>query len=329
MSSYRVWSERPVADKYRALFDGVAEVIDPGPLDDPLNTLPGAHAILASARIRYNGAFMDQLPTLRVIARTGIGIDNISLPDATAHKIMICNTPDGPTISTAEHAVTLIMAVTKHIKRAEPPLRDGKKHDFFSEHNGLELDGRQLGLIGLGRIGSRVARVMQAVGMKVAVYDPFVSPEHAAELGVTLMPSLADVLRSADVVSIHAPLTLDTKHLINDQTLALMKPGSYLVNTARGGLVDEAALLKALEAGHLNGVGLDVFDPEPPQQDNPLLYRNDVICTPHVAGATGAGKDRLLRTAIEQILMALRGECPTYLCNPEVWDRIAAEQPRS
>jgi len=329
VSHYRVWSERPVADKYHALFDGVAEVINPGPIDDPLSTLPGSHAILASARIKYNGAFMDQYPTLRVIARTGIGIDNISLPDATAHKIMICNTPDAPTISTAEHAIALIFAVTKHIKRAEPPLRDGKKHDFFSEHNGMELDGRTLGLVGLGRIGSRVARVMQAVGMQVVVYDPYVSPERAAALGVTLLPNLADVLCNADVVSIHAPLTPDTQKLINDQTLALMKPGSYLVNSARGGLVDEAALLRALEAERLNGVGLDVFDPEPPKPDNPLLYRDDVICTPHVAGATIAGKDRLIRTAIEQILMALRGECPTYLCNPEVWERIAAEQPRS
>ena len=320
MSLFRVWAERPVANKYRVLFDGIAEVVDPGPLDNPLSTLPGAHAIIASARIRYNAALMAQVPTLRVIARTGIGIDNISLADATAHKVMICNTPDGPTVSTAEHAITLIMAATKHVKRGERMLGDGRKHDFFSEHNGLELDGRQLGLIGLGRIGSRVAKVMKAVGMAVAVYDPFVSPERAAELGVTLMPNLEDVLRVADVVSVHAPLTPETKHLINAATLAQMRQGAYLVNTARGGLVDETALIEALEAGRLQGVGLDVFDPEPPDQKNPLLHRDDVICTPHIAGATVAGKERLWRNAIGQILMAFRGERPTHLCNPEVWE---------
>jgi len=319
MSLYRVWSERPLANKYRALFDGIAEVVDPGPLDNPLSTLPGAQAIIASARIRYNAALLEQVPMLRVIARTGIGIDNIALAEATARKVMICNAPDAPSVSTAEHAITLIMAVTKHVKSGERMLGDGKKHDFFSEHNSLELDGRQLGLIGLGRIGSHVAKVMKAVGMAVAVYDPFVSPERAAKLGVTLMPSLEDVLRIADVVSIHAPLTPETKHLINAAALAQMKRGAYLINTARGGLVDEAALIEALESGRLQGVGLDVFDPEPPRQDNPLLHRDDVICTPHVAGATVAGKDRLWYTAIGQILMVFRGERPTHLCNPEVW----------
>jgi len=320
VSSYRVWAERPVASQYRALFEGIAEVLDPGPLDDPFSTLSGAHAVIASARVRYNAEFMDWVPTLRVIARTGIGIDNISLSDATARRVLVCNAPDAPSVSTAEHAIMLIMAVTKHVKRGERMLHDGKKHDFFSEHSGLELEGRQLGLIGLGRIGGRVAKVMQGLGMRVVVYDPFVSQERAAGLGVTLVPRLEDVLRAADVLSIHAPLTPETRRLINADTLAHMKQGAYLVNTARGGLIDEPALVEALESGRLRGVGLDVFDPEPPHQDNPLLHRDDVICTPHVAGATVAGKERLWITAIEQILMALRGERPTYLCNPEAWD---------
>lgn len=307
MSLFRVWSERPVASKYRALFDGIAEVVDPGPLDNPLSTLPGAQAIIASARIRYNAALLDQVPMLRVIARTGIGIDNIALAEATARKVMICNTPDGPTVSTAEHAITLIMAAAKHVKRGERMLGDGRKHDFFSEHNGMELDGRQLGLIGLGRIGSHVAKVMKAVGMAVAVYDPFVSPERAAELGVSLMPNLEDVLRIADVVSIHAPLTPETRRLINAATLAQMKHGAYLINTARGGLVDEAALRAALLSGHLAGAGLDVLENEA-EGVHPFADLPQVIATPHIAGASRGSIVAVAAQTCENIGHFVRGE---------------------
>jgi phosphoglycerate dehydrogenase-like enzyme len=153
----------------------------------------------------------------------------------------------------------------------------------------------------------------------VVAYDPFVTPEQAAALGVELAPTLEALLSTADIVSLHAPYTAETRHLINAQTLAQMKPGSYLVNAARGGLVDEAALLAALESGHLAGAGLDVFDPEPPRRDHPLLLRDDVLGTGHVAGATPAGKDRLLEGALRQALQVLRGERPPYLINPEVW----------
>jgi D-3-phosphoglycerate dehydrogenase / 2-oxoglutarate reductase len=212
-----------------------------------------------------------------------------------------------------------MMSVTKHLKRSEKSIRDGQKHDYFTEFQGIELEGLTLGLVGLGRIGGRVARFANALGMKVLVYDPFIQPDRAASLDVTLVPALDALLSAADVVSLHAPLTPETQHLINEASLAKMKSGAYLINAARGGLVDEAALLKALESGHLHGAGLDVFDPEPPKQDNPLLHRDDVITTPHIAGATPASKDRLWRTAIEQVLQVLREERPLHLCNPEIW----------
>ena len=324
---YRLWFERPMPSVYAPLLDGVAVAIGPESVnsDNPLAALPDAQAIIAGARIRYDGALMDQAPALRVISRTGIGIDNLSLEAATARKIAVCNTPDGPTISTAEHAIALMFAITKFLKRNEDSLRDGRKHDFFGENQGLELAGRQLGVVGVGRIGGRVARVALALDMKVLVYDPYLGPERLAEMGVALAPTLETLLATSDVVSLHLPATAETRHLINAERLALMKPGAFLINSARGTLIDEAALIAALDSGHLGGAGLDVFDPEPPRPDNPLLHRDNVVATPHIASATPAGKDRMWRTAITQALQVLRGERPPHLCNPEVWDKLPGQ----
>jgi D-3-phosphoglycerate dehydrogenase len=155
----------------------------------------------------------------------------------------------------------------------------------------------------------------------VRAYDPFVPAGRAADLGVELMPDLESLLGEADVVSVHVPLMAKTRHMINAETIARMKPGAILVNTARGGLVDEAALLAALDSGQLSGAGLDVTDPEPPERDNPLLHRHEVIVTPHVASATTTGKSRIYRSAIEQALQVLRDERPPNVVNPAVWER--------
>src|SRR5258708_6630413 len=160
---------------------------------------------------------------------------------------------------------------------------------------------------GLGRIGGRVAKIASAIGMKVAAYDPYISTERSAELGVELMPSLEDLLRTSDVVSLHLPATTATRHLINAERLAIMKPGAYLINTARGLLVDETALTETLDSGHLGGAGLDVFEKEPPRPDNPLLGRDNVITTPHVAGTNIASLDRMWRDAIAQTILVLQG----------------------
>jgi D-3-phosphoglycerate dehydrogenase len=326
---HRIWTERPMPGRFAPLVAGAAEVVGPGRPDDGglLATLPGAHGIVAAARTRYDGALLDRVPTLRVIARMGIGVDNIAIPEATARGIAVCNAPEAPTISTAELAVTLLMAAVKHLRESQQLLAAGPGTDFFTRHDGNELNGRRLGLIGLGRIGSRVAAAAQALEMSVIAYDPAVPPARAAELGVELAGDVETVLRSADVVSLHCPLTVETRHLINAERLALMKPGAYLVNTARGGLVDEAALLAALESGRLRGAGLDVFETEPPPPDHPLLQRPEVIATPHIAGGTGASKDRLWTTALENILKVLRGERPPHLLNPEVWPAIEAGRP--
>lgn len=320
---FRIWFELTLPPEYEHLLDNAAVAIGTAGATPatPLVALPDAQAIIASAWIRYDGTLMDQAPGLRVIARMGIGYDNISIPDATARGILVCNVPEAPTISTSELAIALIFAVVKQIKRGDRDLRRGGQTDFFSNYTGRELYGLRLGLIGVGRIGSRVAQAARALGMSVVGFSPSLSDARAAELGLERAPTTEALLRSADIISLHAPITPATRHLINAEALAHMKPGAYLINTARGGLVDEAALLAALESGHLHGAGLDVFDPEPPRPDNPLLNRDDVIATPHIAGATRASKDRLWSGAISQALQALRGERPPHLVNPEVWSQ--------
>ena len=279
-----------------------------------IEAIVDAQAIVASARVRYDAELMDRVPALRVISRTGIGLDNIAVHEATARGIAVCNVPDGPTTSTAEHTVALMLAVAKQLGPAARALREGRG-DFFNEYQGIELADLRLGVIGFGKIGARVALMARGLGMLVAAFDPFVDRGVVEGLGVEYVPDLKTLLAGADVVSLHAPLTEATFKMIDADRIAQMKPGAILINAARGGLVDEAAVLVALESGHLRGAGLDVFDPEPPDPRSPLLGRDDVVATPHVAGATGASKDRLWRTAITQALQALRGERPLHLVN--------------
>jgi D-3-phosphoglycerate dehydrogenase len=320
---YKIWFERTLPAKYLPLLEDAVIV---GAASDtpetPFAAVAEAQAIIAGGRLTYDGALMDQAPQLRVISRTGIGVNNVAIAEATPRGIAVCYTPDGPTISTAEHAVGLIFHVAKQVKWAEQALQRGGKVDFFNEYQGLELFGRTLGLVGLGRIGGHVARLASAIGMKVIAFDPYISAERAGQLGVELLSTIEAVLRAADIVSLHLPLTTETQQLMNIERFAQMKPGAIFINAARGGLVDEAALLAALDSGHISGAGLDVFDKEPPPPDHPLLGRPDVVATPHIAGATEASKDRMWREAIAQALQLLRGQRPPNLVNPEVWSQF-------
>ncbi|HVC92048.1 MAG TPA: hydroxyacid dehydrogenase [Pirellulales bacterium] len=320
---HKIWFERALPPEHAHLLAGAAEAIGPASAtpDNPLAVVAEAEAIIASARIRYDGALMDRAPRLRVIARTGVGYDNVTVADATSRGIAACYTPDAPTIATSEHAIALLLATVKQLKRSNQAMLRGEKSDYMNEFSGMELYQHRLGLVGLGRIGGRVAQMAKALGMAVAAYDPFVTPARAAELGVELVSSLEGLLGISDVVSLHVPMGPQTRHMMNAERFAQMKPGAYLVNAARGGLVDESALLAALESGRLAGAGLDVFDPEPPPPDHPLLARGDVIATPHVGGATAEGRRRVWEGAIAQVLQVLRGERPPHLLNPEVWDK--------
>lgn len=320
------WSERPIPPEFHKELEGVAKIIGSGTVasDDFHEVADDVHVIIASASVSYDDAFMDKVPNLKVISRTGIGVDNISLSAATARKIAVCNTPNVPTNSTAEHAISLMMAVTKHLKRAETILhRKNDSGDYFSQHQGIELEGACLGVVGLGRIGSKVAQKALGLGMRVVAYDPFASEKQFANTDIEQAATLEALLRTADVVSLHLPSTPETHHLINAERLAQMKAGSYVINTSRGSLVDEHALLDALERGQLRGAGLDVFDPEPPAADNPLLHRDDVFTTPHIGGVTFSSRRRFWQESIGQAMQVLKGERPANLVNSDVWPLIS------
>jgi D-3-phosphoglycerate dehydrogenase len=278
-------------------------------------------AILVAGETFVTGEVMDRIgPRLRIIARTGIGVDRIDLDAATRRGILVLNTPDGPTESTAEHAIALLLNLCKQVAVNERVLRSGRPFPALSDIvPGFEVAGAVLGLVGLGRIGSRVAVIARALGMKVIAFDPFISPEQASALGVERAPTLATLLPRTHVVSLHCPATPATHHIMNAGTLSLMLKGSYLINVARGTLVDEPALLEALRSGHLAGAALDVFDPEPPMANHPLFTLPNTICTPHIGSYTTASVLRMQMMACEQIASALRGECPANLVNAGVW----------
>jgi D-3-phosphoglycerate dehydrogenase len=318
---HRIWFERLPPGPYLSLLAGRAEIAGAASEtpDTPFLGLDQAEGVIAGGRLRYGADFMERAPRLRVIARTGIGYDNVDLVAATARRIIVCNVPDGPTRSTAEHTLTLLLVLAKDVKRIERRLAQGQSLDYFQLHRGIEVNGRILGLVGLGRIGRQVARLAGALGLRVLGYDPYLPAESIAGLGITAVDSLEALLGQADFVSLHLPLTPETRHLLNAERLLQMKPGSYLVNCARGGLVDDQALLQALDRGHLQGAGLDVFEQEPPPAQHPLLNRDDVIATPHIAAATDASKRALWTSAITQALQALQNELPPHVVNPDAW----------
>ena len=312
-----VWFDRPAGALQRELLDGKARIADVRG-DDPLEGIETAHGAIVGAATRYDRSVYKRALNLRVIARAGIGFDNLDLDDATAFGVAACYTPDAPTVSTAEHAIGLIFAITKGLKESALRL-EAAEGDYWARHGHLELDGSTLALLGLGRIGGRVAQAMSAVGMQVVAYDPYANDERFAELGVERAGTPAEAVAGAHVVSVHAPLSDATRHLVNAHLLAAMPDGVYLVNSSRGGLVDQDALLAALDAGKVRGAGLDVTEPEPLPPDHPLLGRTDVVVTPHVASATVAGRRRLFTHAVTEVMTALNGNQPTHMLNPEAW----------
>ena len=229
---------------------------------------------------------------LKVIGRAGVGLDNVDVEAATKRGIICMNVPGGNTISTCEHAWSLLMAMARQIPQADAHVRAGKWER--SKFVGTELHGKTLGIVGLGRIGSEVAKRAQAFGMRVLAYDPFLVPERVQQLDVQVVP-FAQLLNESDFITVHTPMTAQTKHLIGAKELAQMKKGVRLINCARGGIIDEAALHQALVDGTVAGAALDVYETEPPV-DNPLLQLPQVVCTPHLGAAT---EEAQLNVAIE------------------------------
>jgi len=283
--------------------------------EDDLEGIERAEAIIAGSRFSGTAEIFQRAARVRVIARVGAGFDRIDLAAATAAGVCAVNTPDAPTESTAEFTLALMLATVRQLLPAAASLAAGRWQQG-SDLIGMDLAGKTLGLIGCGRIGRRVAEIAQVLGLTVEAFDP---PAATLPPGVARASSLHGLLARADIISIHAPHSPTTHRLIGAAAFAAMKPGAFLINTARGPIVDDSALLAALDAGRIGGAGIDVWDPEPPDAENPLLRHPRVVATPHVAAFTHEGKRRSHGAAVDQALRVFRGERPTGLLNPAVW----------
>jgi D-3-phosphoglycerate dehydrogenase len=263
-----------------------------------LEAVKDCEGLIVRSETKVTPEVLDAANNLRVIGRAGVGVDNIDVPAATIRGIAVMNAPDGNTITTAEHTIALLISLARSIPQASSSLKAGRweRKRFI----GVELQGKTLGIVGLGRIGRVVASRARAMGMFIVAYDPFIAPDQARDLEIELVP-LNEVYARADFLTVHTPLTAETRGLIDREVLAKMKKGARIINCARGGLVDEDALYEALVNGSIAGAALDVFVQEPPSADNPLLGLDQVIVTPHLGASTTEAQEGVALTVAEQM----------------------------
>ncbi|MBF9326242.1 phosphoglycerate dehydrogenase [Mycobacteroides chelonae] len=306
-------SERPVvliADKLaqstvEALGDGVEVRWVDGP-DRPalLAAVPDADALLVRSATTVDAEVLAAGTKLKIVARAGVGLDNVDVKAATARGVLVVNAPTSNIHSAAEHAVTLLLSTARQIPAADASL---KAHTWKrSSFNGTEIFGKTVGVVGLGRIGQLFAQRLAAFGTHIVAYDPYVSAARAAQLGIELL-TLEELLGRADFISVHLPKTPETAGLIGKEALAKTKPGVIIVNAARGGLIDESALADAIRSGHVRGAGLDVFSTEP-CTDSPLFELDQVVVTPHLGASTSEAQDRAGTDVAASVKLALAGE---------------------
>ena len=291
---------------------------------DALEAIIGDYDGLAvRSATKVTARLLEKATRLKVVGRAGVGVDNVDLDAATRRGVVVMNTPGGSSTAVAELALSMIMALFRHVAAATASVKAGRWEK--KKFQGRELAGKTLGVVGIGNLGSILVDRCLAMKMKVVAYDPFISPEAAARLGVRLT-DLDGVWREADAISLHVPLTEQTRNMINADTLARMKQGAVLVNCARGGIVDEAALAAALASGHLGGAALDVFDTEPPPADHPLLKLDGVVLTPHLGASTEEAQVAVAVAVAEQMAQFLQaGEVKNAVNVPSLPREVLAQ----
>jgi D-3-phosphoglycerate dehydrogenase len=306
--AFRILVSDPLSDaglgRLKAAPD--AEVTAPGKMErtELLGAIVDHDALIVRSETRVDDELLVRAAGLRVIGRAGAGLDNIDVEAATRRGVLVMNTPGANAVATAEHTWALLLAVARRLPAAERSLRGGAWER--SRFVGVQLAGKTIGLVGLGRVGREVARRAQGFGMRVLAYDPYLAADTAEELRVELA-DLDRLLAESDVISLHAALTDETRNLLDEDRLARIKPGALLINCARGGLVDEAAVARALDEHRLAGAAFDVFGFEPPA-GSPLIGRDDVVVTPHLGASTAEAQRDVSVQIVDQVLAALRGE---------------------
>jgi len=272
------------------------------------------NGMIVRSRTKVTGDIIEKGASgnLKVIGRAGIGVDNIDVEKATQLGVKVVNSPTGSTMSVAELAVAHMLSLARFVPKADSSMKKGEW--LKKQLKGVELYGKTLGLIGSGNIAQHVARIADGLGMKTLVYSPHCTDEKAERMGAKRV-TLEELLHQSDFVSLHIPHTKDTHHLINKEKLEIMKPGAYLINCARGGVVDENALYNALKEGKLAGAAVDVFEQEPPSKENKLLTLENVVLSPHIGANTKEAQIKAGTICAEQIIKVLNGEEPDYWVN--------------
>ena len=282
---------------------------------------------MVARKVHVGAEEMDLAPRMKFIARHGVGLDSVDLEEATRRGILVTNTPGANRESVAELAITFMLSLARRVPQAQKAMANMPRGDIgifsalLKQYNltGVDLEGKPLGIIGTGRIGSSVARkCIAAFDMKVQGYDPYVSADVMKSFGVQKVERLEEMLPKIDFLTVHCPLNQETKGMVGKRELAQMKKGAYVINTARGGIVNEKALLEGLNSGHIAAAALDVWEIEPPDPKDPLLNHPQLLGTPHYAGTTEESLYRVGIEAVEEALRFLRGEPPKYPVNPEV-----------
>ena len=303
----RVLVTEPIADAGVALLRDAGIVVDEKAgltPDDLIDAIGEYDGLIVRSATKVTRDVIDAGDRLKVVGRAGIGVDNVDVDAATRRGIVVVNTPQGNITSTAEHAVGLILSVARKIPQMHGALAAGRWEK--KGYQGRELNGKTLGILGLGRVGALVAQRCHALGMNVIARDPYIAPQRAQRMGIELV-ELDELLERADVITLHVVKTPETTHMIGDAELEKCKPGVIIVNVSRGGVIDEDALARALKSGHVGGAGLDVFEEEP-ITSSPLFDLDNVVVTPHIAGQTSEAQDKAGVIAAEQVLLALRGD---------------------
>ena len=307
---FRVLVREPIAEAGVDLLRGHFDVdVDAG--GDLAASIAGYDAIVIRSATKLTAELIDRAVRLKVIGRAGVGVDNVDVDAATRRGIVVANAPDSTVVSAAEQTIGLLVALARNIPQAHAALKQGSWER--SRWGGVELAGKTLGVLGFGRIGQQVARRALGLGMRVVGYDPFVGDDRFRESGVEQEAAFEQVLAASDFVTLHLPLTDETRGIIGREALASMRDGARLVNAARGALVDEDALIEAIRSGKLAGAALDVFSAEP--YSGPLLELDEVVVTPHLAASTDEAQDRAGLVVAEQIVAALEGGLVTNAVN--------------
>jgi D-3-phosphoglycerate dehydrogenase len=320
----KVLLAEPIDEAGMKVLKGKVDIlISPDPSGESVGQLlKEVHGLIVRTATKVTRSMIESAPLLEVVSRTGGGLDNVDIEAATGRHVVVCGVKGPQDRFVAEHAVTLIMALAKQIFYLNKEVRKGNFKSRY-DYRPLGLVGKRVGLIGLGRIGRIVAEICHHLGMEVWGYDPYLSAEELRLPGLVFTKKREEIIRTSDFVSVHVPLSNETQGLIGRKELSWMKPTAFLINTSRGEIIDEPALIETLQQGKIAGAGLDVFAKEPPETSNPFFQMENVILTPHTGALTKDAVAQLAEGAAQNTIDVLEGRKPSYSVN---WDEVARKK---